>query len=67
LTLLVEKYKGMVSFEAIASNGYDLSMPRAQLDLLIAKHHLPYLLVLCTTHRLALKYGAQVTSQKAVH
>ena len=37
---LADKYKGKVSFYAIATNGFDLQM-RKQLDFDIAQHHLP--------------------------
>ena len=63
---LARKYRGRVSFTAVASDGYDLAMPRAELDGLIAEHHLPYPVVLDTAHRLALKYRALVTPQTVV-
>ena len=66
LVPLARKYRGRVSFVAVASDGYDLAMPRAQLDALITEHHLPYPVILDTTHRLALTYRARVTPQTIV-
>jgi hypothetical protein len=63
---LANKYNGRVYFFAIASNGYDLQMPRGQLDALIAQHHLPYPVLLDPTHALAEHFGAKVTPQTFV-
>jgi hypothetical protein len=63
---LANEYKGRVSFYAIASNGYDLQMPRKQLDSLIAQHHLPYPVFLDTTHAIAEHFNAKVTPQTIV-
>lgn len=63
---LAQKYKGRVSFFAVASDGWDLSLPRKALLAQIASHHLPYPLLLDMHHTIALALHAKVTPQTFV-
>jgi hypothetical protein len=50
-------------FFVVASDGWDLSQPKALLDQEIAGEHLPYPVLLDQTHSLATALQAQVTPQ----
>ena len=63
---LAEEYRGRVAFFAVASDGWDLAMPRRQLLAGIAARRLPYPVLLDTTHSVALGLGARVTPQTFV-
>jgi hypothetical protein len=63
---LASKYKGKVSFYAIATNGYDLQLPRKELNADIAQHHLPYPVLFDTDHSIAKYFDAKVTPQTFV-
>ena len=63
---LAQKYKGKVSFYAIATNGYDLQLPRKQLDYDIVQHHLPYPVLLDVNHTFAKYFDAKITPQTFV-
>jgi hypothetical protein len=66
LVPLARKYKGRVSFFAVASDGWDLSLPRPKLLAQIAVHHLPYPVLLDTHHTIAIALHAKVTPQTFV-
>jgi len=63
---LAQKYRGKVTFDAVASNEYDLTMPRSQLNLLIAEHHLPFPVIFDPDHAIAKYFNARVTPQTFV-
>ena len=63
---LAEKYKGKVSFFAVATNGYGLQLPRKQLNSDIVQHHLPDPVLLDTDHSIAKNFDAKVTPQTFV-
>lgn len=60
---LAKKYKGKVSFFAVASCGYDLKQPRARLKGTIASHRLPFSVLLDPSHKVVQALGAKVTPQ----
>lgn len=60
---LARKYKGMVSFYAVAADRFDLDMPRAQIQSSITAHHLPFPVLLDPQHKVAQSLGAVVTPQ----
>jgi hypothetical protein len=60
---LENAYAGRVTFYAIASDGYDLNLPRPTLTNLILSHHLPYTLLLDTNHCVAKYYKPEVTPE----
>jgi len=60
---LAQKYKGRVSFYAVASDGYDLNLPIADFEKQAAQHHLPYTLLRDTTHQIAKYLNAKVTPE----
>ena len=60
---LAKKYKGKVSFFAVASGGYDLGLPRPQLSQTIAARRLPFRVLLDPQHGVAKALGARVTPQ----
>jgi peroxiredoxin len=66
LVPLAKKYSGKVAFFAVASDGWDLNQPRKTLLAQIAAHHLPYPVLLDTTHSIAKALHAQVTPQTFV-
>jgi peroxiredoxin len=66
LVPLAEKYQGRVAFFAVASDGWDLTMPRPKLLAQIASHHLPYPVLLDTQHTIAQTLHAKVTPQTFV-
>jgi peroxiredoxin len=66
LVPLAHKYQGRVSFFAVASDGWDLSLPRPQLLAQIKAHRLPYPVLLDTDHRIAQALHAKVTPQTFV-
>lgn len=63
---LAQKYRDRVSFFAVASNGWDLTMPRPDLRAQIKAHRLPYPVLLDTRHAVALALHAHVTPQTFV-
>lgn len=60
---LAKKYKGKVSFFAVASCGYDLHQTRPKLRQTIAARHLPFPVLLDPSHKVAQALGAKVTPQ----
>jgi peroxiredoxin len=66
LVPLANKYKGRVSFFAVASDGWDLTMPRPKLLAQINSHYLPYPVLLDTQHTIARTLHAKVTPQTFV-
>jgi len=60
---LARKYRGLVSFYAVAADRFDLDMPRAQIRSSIAAHHLPFPVLLDPHHKVAQSLGAVVTPQ----
>jgi hypothetical protein len=63
---LALKYRGRVSFTAVASNEFDLAMPHNQLLGLIAQHHLPFATITDTDHTIAKYLNATITPQTFV-
>ena len=63
---LANKYRGRVGFFAVASDGWDLTLPRPQLMAQIKAHRLPYPVLLDNTHQIAKSLGAKVTPQTFV-
>ena len=63
---LAMKYAGKVSFYAVATNGYDLQMPRRQLAYDIAQRHLPYPVLIDKDHSIAQYFDAKITPQTFV-
>jgi peroxiredoxin len=66
LVPLANKYKGRVSFFAVASDGWDLTMTRPKFLAQFNAHHLPYPVLLDTQHTLARTLHAKVTPQTFV-
>jgi peroxiredoxin len=66
LVPLANMYKSRVSFFAVASDGWDLAMPRPKMLTQIASHHLPYPVLLDTQHTIARTLHAKVTPQTFV-
>ena len=60
---LSRRYQGKVTFYAVASNGYDLKLPPGQLAHQITQRHLPFPVLLDTTHQVALTLNAKITPQ----
>ncbi len=60
---LARKYKGLVSFYAVAADRFDLDMPRAQIQSSIAARHLPFPVLLDPQHKVAQTLGAVITPQ----
>lgn len=60
---LAKKYKGRVSFFAVASCRFDLKQPRPKLRRTIAARRLPFPLLLDPQHKVAEALGAKVTPQ----
>lgn len=60
---LARKYQGKVSFFAVASNGYDLTLPRGQLVHKVQSRHLPFPLLLDDQHQAAKTLDARITPQ----
>lgn len=60
---LARKYKGLISFYAVAANRFDLDVPRAQIRSSITAHHLPFPVLLDPHHKVAHALGAVVTPQ----
>lgn len=60
---LSRQYQGKVAFYAVASNGYDLKLPTDQLAHQVKLHHLPFPVLLDTTHQVASALNAKVTPQ----
>ena len=62
-TPLARRYKGQITFYAIASNGYDLHLPHDELVHQVAKRHLPFPVLLDDTHAVAQALDAKITPQ----
>lgn len=60
---LENAYAGRVTFYAVASDGYDLNLPRPTLTNEILSHHLTYTILLDTNHSVALYYKPEVTPE----
>lgn len=60
---LSRRYQGKVAFYAVASNGYDLRLPPDQLAHQVKLRHLPFPVLLDTTHQVASVLNAKVTPQ----
>ncbi len=63
---LAEKYRGKVAFFAIASDGWDLNKSPTELQTDIKMHHLPYPVLLDTSHQVAETLNAKVTPETFV-
>lgn len=63
---LARKYRGKIAFYAVASDGWDLSLPKAQLAKAIAADRLPYPVLLDKTHAIAKALHAECTPQTFV-
>jgi hypothetical protein len=63
---LAREYAGRLTFYGIATNSYDLNMPRETLEQDIAAHHLPYSIILDPTHHIATTLCAISTPQTFV-
>ena len=60
---LARRYRGKISFYAVASGGYDLALPHDQLVRQIEKHELPFPVLLDDRHVAARALDARVTPQ----
>jgi peroxiredoxin len=63
---LAEKYRGKIAFYAVATNGFDLSLPHKQLNNAIAAHNLPFPVLLDKDHSIAKYFDAKITPQTFV-
>jgi peroxiredoxin len=63
---LAEKYHGKIAFYAVATNGFDLALPRKQLNNDIAAHNLPFPVLLDKDHSIAKYFDAKITPQTFV-
>jgi peroxiredoxin len=63
---LAKKYNGKIAFYAVATNGFDLSLPHKQLNNAIAAHNLPFPVLLDKDHSIAKYFDAKITPQTFV-
>lgn len=63
LVPLARRYRGQVSFYAVASNGYDLDLSSDCLARQVQQHHLPFPVLRDGQHRAARALDARVTPQ----
>ena len=63
LVPLARRYRGQVSFYAVASNGYDLDLSSDCLARQVQQHHLPFPVLWDGQHRAARALDARVTPQ----
>ena len=62
-TPLARRYKGQITFYAVASNGYDLHLPHDELVHQVAGRHLPFPVLRDDTHAVAQALDARITPQ----
>jgi hypothetical protein len=63
---LAEKYRGEVAFYAVATSGFDLALPRKQVNSDTAAHNLPFPVLLDKDHSIAKYFDAKITPQTFV-
>jgi hypothetical protein len=60
------EYSERVTFNAVATNAYDLNLPHGELMQNIESRHLPHQVVLDPTHRIGMTLGAISTPKTSI-